>query len=115
MAVVYSEVDKSDRIYQPTSVRWRHRYRGPRDSLKTNTHIAQFYYDTNRLNRLHTITHNGTVEYVNLISNGGTVSGLEYLWSQDATPMEEQVVVESITDFASRLDKLKTRIRNLEN
>lgn len=34
-------------VYQPSFTRWRHRYRGPRESLKINQEIGQYYYDIN--------------------------------------------------------------------
>jgi len=47
--VLYSETNKRSWILAPQLVRWRSRYRGQRESHKTNLEMQQFLFDIRRL------------------------------------------------------------------
>lgn len=47
--VLYQSINQPFLIFAPQLVRWRHRYRGPRESYKVNLEMQQFLYDTRKL------------------------------------------------------------------
>lgn len=49
MPILYSDVDKDKWFYSTNFVRWRHRYRGSRESYKFNYEISSFLYEIRRV------------------------------------------------------------------
>lgn len=114
MAVLYNTIDKRNWVYQPNFTRWRHRWRGVRESLKINTEISQFYYDATRLNTRVDEVNTQLAETIDLIDNGGSVEGVNFQWDTDATPNIEKLELPGMKEVALRAEKLRNRIRNLE-
>jgi hypothetical protein len=114
MAILYSEIDKTDWYYEPNFVRMRHRYRGIRESYKTNTEITQYYYDIRNIFNKAESTRDDLDDYTEKLIEGGSVDGCEYYWSEGATPVLGEVNLLGIDELASRIDKLRNRVKMLE-
>lgn len=114
VGILWSEIDKRDWTFQPQFTRWRHRWRGKRESLKINTEINQFYYDVRRLNSRSEDVSAALVENRSTIRDGGDVTGVEFQWTTDATPTIEPVQLDGMDNIISRIQQLRNRIEDLE-
>lgn len=114
MAKLFDLRDLRYWVYQPSLVRWRHRYKGVRESLKVNQEIGQTLYDINsadyRLGNLRT----SLEETVDLLINGGTVDGVTFNWLNDATPGDEDLVIPGFDQLVGDVENLRNRVRRLE-
>ena len=115
MPVLYRTIDKRNWTHQPQLTRWRHRWRGNRESLKVNTEINQTFYDLTRLNtRAETV--DSTLETNrDTIRDGGYLGGIDFQWASDATPTIEPVFLPGMDDVTTRIELLRKRIRDLED
>lgn len=106
----YTAVRIDNRVYQPNFVRWRHRFRGPRESLKVNQEIGQYRYDLNKsLKRLDDL--DAALETMSdLFVNGGSVEGVTF--TEDGET--EAVVIAGFEDLSGRLAHARDRIRVME-
>ena len=100
-------------IYQPNYVRRRHRFRGPRESLKINQEISQFIYDTNRLNDI--LDDNNTTLEANVetIVSGWDLDGIYVYNDSDATPSEQLIDFIGLDELISRVEQARRRVRIL--
>lgn len=112
MPTLYSLVDKTYWVYQPTFVRWRHRYRGPRESLKLNQEISQYMYDLNNIFSQINTNRANLATYATTIRDGGAISGVEAL-NDDATPSLVDVELWGLDEIESRIEGLRNRVRVL--
>jgi hypothetical protein len=113
MSKTYSLTDKSTWIYEPNYVRRRHRYRGPRESLKFNQEISQLFYDLHRIKaKLEQVSTDAT-DFSSLLTDGGEIDGVEYSWDDDATPGTELVVLVGTEILAARIQRVQDRIKAL--
>lgn len=46
--ILYSEINRSNFFMTPSTIRWRHRFRGDRESWKINHEIMSIAYDTRK-------------------------------------------------------------------
>lgn len=107
--VTYSPIDKKSWIYQPNLVRWRHRSRGPRESLKINQEITQTYYDLYTLcNKLDVLASNHEF-IIDIMVDGGEVEDVEVYWDEQV-PM----VLDGIDSLSADIEALRKRVRMLE-
>lgn len=114
MPILYRFTSERIRHDEPNLVRWRHRLRGPRESLKFNseTRALDLDFDT-----LYTdITTQSELHSANddVIEDGGAVTGVYETWD-DATPTEEPLVLDGIDSLALQVALLRDRIIRLEN
>jgi predicted RNA-binding protein associated with RNAse of E/G family len=114
MATLYSEIDKSDWYYQPNFVRFRHRYRGVRESYKINTEITQYYYDIRKIFNESESIRDDLDTYSDIILNGGTIDGCVYYEVLSATPIESNLELIGLSELAIRTEKLRNRTKILE-
>lgn len=112
MATLYSLVDKTYWVYQPTSVRWRHRYRGTRESLKLNQEISQYVYDLKNIFSQINTNRSNLTEYATTIRDGGIVDDITAFEDPDAaTPVMAEVELWGMDEMESRLEGLRNRVR----
>jgi hypothetical protein len=114
MPITYSEADKRYWYYQPQLTRWRHRYRGPRESLKINQEIGQLLYDLTKIKQRNDELLAELDYYTDIMQNGwdfdGDVDYTDYSSSTTFAPAE----LPGNIDLASRIESLRNRVRGLE-
>ncbi|HJS83572.1 MAG TPA: hypothetical protein VJ742_12135 [Nitrososphaera sp.] len=113
--ILYSPENQPHRAFLavPQLVRWRHRFRGTRESYKINLESDQIRFDTHRLcekyNEL-TILHKAQKT---IVIDGGELEDITFR-EDDATPTDEAVVLVGLEALSQRVQRLKDRITNLE-
>jgi hypothetical protein len=112
-SVLFTTLDKSDWVYQPNLVRWRHRSKGPRESLKINQEIGQTYFDLKVLMARLNIVNENLEFIVNQIQDGGEVEGTDFIADPD-TPSEEPIVLLGLDVLGAEIESLRKRIEVLE-
>ena len=112
MPTFYSDNQTEFELTEPNFTRWRHRLRGPRESLKHNTHAAQAEFDFRTEYKQHADLKARMADGFNLIEFGGEVDADVY-WD-DATPTEEPIVIEGLETLVARVERLKLRVAALE-
>lgn len=103
------------RTYTSNLTRWRHRYRGPRESLKINTEIAQFRHDIWRIHKEVNKNEDNLDPRIETLVDGGTVDNLTALWSDDATPSLDVMTLPGLDELQRRVEAMRRRIYDLEN
>lgn len=106
MPTFYDDNDSQDDFLEPQLTRWRHRFRGQRESYKINTETNQFLYDVRLLYQRAADLTELLEGYIDLLVNGGEIEA----GYNSATP----IVVPGIEELASELDALLVRLRHLE-
>lgn len=114
MARLYDLRDLRYWVYQPTSVRWRHRYKGVRESLKVNQEIGQYYYDIKNADYKLDNIDDQFEEDSDLLLNGGYLDGVQFNFLEDSTPTDEPVYLLGFEGMIGRVEQLRNRIRSLE-
>lgn len=111
---VYSELDKSRWSYTPNLVRWRHRYRGVRESLKFNQTHSQMLFDIYNINNKQN-TFMDTLEQhiVDLYQGKEDYTDVDYYYAE--TDMTDAYSATGIRDLNERLSILDRTLRRLEN
>lgn len=71
---LYSLVPTRDFVSAPSFVRWRHRFRGQRESYKFNAEISAFIFDVRRLYEKYGALDAKLSEHVFVLVNGGSVN-----------------------------------------
>lgn len=100
-------------VYQPNIVRWRHRFRGVRESLKINQEIGQYFFDINNARQKMTTVETTQEDNVDLVLNGGEVQDVGIL-IDDATPAIEDMILPGFESLAGSFARIRNRIRSLE-
>lgn len=113
MAKTYDLRDIRYWVYQPNIVRWRHRFRGVRESLKFNQEIGQYIYDINNARQKMLAVEVTQGENVELVLDGGEIQDVEIL-IDDATPTVESMVLPGFESLTSSFARIRNRIRSLE-
>jgi len=113
-SVLFQPVDNTNRVHQPNFTRWRHRLRGPRESYKINLEMDQFYYDIQTLKIRYDIVRDNLDYITGHYTEGGAMTGVEVAWELDATPGEEDLVLEGLNNLSARIESLRERVRKLE-
>jgi hypothetical protein len=133
MPVLYSTTDHHVQLLQPQVQRFRSRYRGPRESSKTNLEISQITYDIIRLYTLMNDLDTTLDEHITIFDEGGDPTGpsiysvestswseLEGLtwgdlstqtWGEVSTTPED---ILGLDDLAGRIQELCFRVAQLE-
>lgn len=133
MPVFYSTTDHHVQLLQPQSLRSRSRYRGPRESDKTNLEISQMTYDIVRLYTLMDDLDTTLEEHIAVLDEGGDPTGpsiysvesvswselADLTWGElaaqtwgEASTTPEDVL--GIGDLAGRIQELCFRVAQLE-
>ena len=109
---VYSELNKTTWSYVPNLVRWRQRYRGPRESQKINQEISQILYDLYQANqRINVLFEQMEDHAAALYSGRDDYDEVEYLYDDaDATPNTYAPV--GIRNLSERLTRIDNILRN---
>lgn len=108
--LTYDDVDIPNRVYQPTFIRRRHRYKGPRETLKINQEIGQYYTDLNQ-SRLKLETLEADLEEWTLNLTDGYYTDTVIVTIDD-DPAEYEIL--GIDTIASRVARLRNRVGALE-
>lgn len=115
MPTLFNDIDKKFWFYQPNLTRWRHPFRSPRSSLKINQEISQSHYDIVRINKR---TNDATDEISAIRSNVFTGwnfdNNVNHSDLEASTPSELPADFMGLSEMASRIEKLKYRVRSLE-
>lgn len=106
--VLYTD---TTRIYQPNFVRWRHRYKGVRESLKVNQEIGQYYYDIKNSDYKLDNMDDLLDEVSDTIVNGGAVDGVQY----ETDTGDEDLVLLGFDELAAQVERARVRIKRLED
>lgn len=115
MPILYSEIDKKFWFRQPNLVRWRHRFRSPRESLKVNQEMGQYHYDLSRVKLRNEQVEAEVDEIKENVFDGWDFDGdVDYNWSTDATPSASPAEIIGMDELAARIETLRNRIRGLE-
>lgn len=114
MAKLYDLRDLRYWVYQPNLTRWRHRYKGVRESLKVNQEIGQYYYDIKNCDKRLDDLEDELDAYADLLINGGTVEDVQFNWLDDATPSVADLVIPGFDSLAGAIEGLRNRVRKLE-
>jgi hypothetical protein len=112
MLFLYSSNYDDVELTEPQMTRWRFRYRGVRESYKSNISADQALFDIAFLYGEISTQDSELDDNLDTIENGGSVDA-DFVWD-DATPTLEPIELDGIADLASRLDKLRQRIKYLE-
>lgn len=111
VTTLFSAIDKKNWVYQPNFVRWRHRSRGPRESLKINQEIGQTIYDIYTLHKRVNVVIDNLDFLADSIIDGGAVDGVDAAWeSFDEFDME----LLGLETLSARVESLRKRVRQLE-
>lgn len=100
-------------VYQPNLVRWRHRFRGVRESLKFNQEIGQYYFDINNARTKMEDVESTQRDNVDLVLDGGTVEDVSIM-IDDATPSVEDMILPGFESLSGTFARIHNRIRSLE-
>jgi hypothetical protein len=114
-SVLFNAIDRKNWIYQPNLVRWRHRNRGPRESLKINQELSQTYYDLCRLSGRLEVVDTYLSFVINHLEEGGLTEGVEYNWRDDATPTNEDMELLGLQSLSAEIESLRKRVEVLED
>lgn len=112
MAVFYNTNITQYEITEPQLTRWRHRYRGVRESLKFNTETQQFLYDVTELYAQNAALSERMTFDLGLVEDGGSITAV-VSWD-DGSPVEEPVVLAGLDTLVVRAQALNQRITALE-
>lgn len=113
--ILYSEVDKKFWFHQPNLIRWRHRWRSPRESLKVNQEIGAYHYDIARLNQRRKETDATIGEMIENLTYGWDMdNNVSFDWHSDDEPSEQPASLIGLEEMATRIERLRSRIRYLE-
>lgn len=117
MAVLYTEFDKSNWVYQPSYVRWNHAHRAPRRSLRFNQEIGMMYADLNNIfNKMNSVIDQyDTIQDVLL--DGEDFDGISVDWEAEepATLATVPLSISGLHDMAVRVERLRNRVRDAED
>lgn len=105
----YTDTDKTLWLYQPNLVRWRARYRGPRESLKTNQEIMQTAYDLHRIEKRRQDLEELIDDRVDTLLLGSDLDD-DVTYGAGATPM----VLDGLSDLISRVERIRVSVEKLE-
>jgi hypothetical protein len=110
--LTYEPTNIPNRVYQPSFVRFRHRYKGPRESLKINQEIGLYYTDLNQsLLRLDAVDAELDDQTQYLVSGGGGSDDVDYT---NADAETETYYVNGLEELAARTARLRNRVKSLE-
>lgn len=112
MPIFYSDNQTEFELTEPQLTRWRHRLRGPRESLKHNTQAMQIEYDLRTLYSDSAELRERMREGFELIEFGGSVDA-DILWDDD-TPVEEPIELVGLEDLVAETQRLMLRIAAME-
>lgn len=107
--VMYSDIDKRSWVYQPNFVRWRHRSRGVRESLKVNQEITQLIYDLRVCMAKIEILRSNLEYLADLLVEGGTMEA-DVNWSGS----DEDLELIGIEALSAKFESLRRRVSKLE-
>lgn len=99
---------------QPQLIRTRQRYRGQKESYNFNLEIGQLRFDIIKLIEKYIDIENAHETESTNIYDGGTLDGIQYTDAELATPSDVDVLLEGIDNLSIRIDKLNSRLKNLE-
>lgn len=133
MPIFYSTTDHHVQLLQPQLQRSRSRYRGPRESYKTNVEISQVTYDIMRLYSLMNNLDTNLNEHITVLDEGGDPTGPSiysvesaswselqgFTWGElgartwgEVSTTPENIL--GLPDLAGRIQELCFRIAQLE-
>jgi len=116
MPILFTDIDKKLWFRQPNLVRWRHMFRSPRQSLKINQELGQTHYDLSRINVRAEDNEEELESIKDYFFDGWDLDGLvDFDWYDDATPGEEPAYIIGLDEMSARIERLRDRIRSLEN
>lgn len=109
--ILFSMVDRKEYIDAPTLVRWRSRYRGPRESIKINTESSATLYDLRRLYEKQVVLEAQLTLNLNSIEDGGLVGTTQVKWGAEALA---PVSLLGIDEMNTRVSSLRKRLESLD-
>lgn len=112
--VLYNTVDRSAWLYQPSLVRWRHRARGVRESLKMNQEMSQTSADINILDIRQTSVNTFLQQLLSDFDSGVTFQIVNYNWDTDPISADAAVTLIGLNNLSARIEGLKQKVRTLE-
>lgn len=112
MPIFYSENQTEFELTEPQLTRWRHRLRGPRESLKHNVHADQIEFDIQSLYTLAAELQDKITDGFYLLEFGGDVDA-DVSWDT-ATPTEEPVVIDGLETLVAEIARLRLRVAAME-
>lgn len=102
--ILYNEVDRTLWLHEPNLVRWRHRFRGVRESLKMNQEIGQTIYDLHILQ----IRRDGVSDIVEILWDDHEF-GVEF--AGVSVGEDDGITIPGIFELAARTDSASKKIR----
>jgi len=118
LPLFFSLIDKRFWVYQTNLVRWRHRFRGVRESLKVNQEIGQYFYDISKADRKIRDLNSDYIGVRGVSLDGGDIVGIGYSWYDDAapaTPVTGSLSIDGFNEIDARIERLRNRIKILED
>lgn len=114
--LVYAEVDRRNWLLQPNFVRSRARFRGPRETEKINLEINQMYYDLHRTRAKMDATASNLEAFIQRFEGGVSFEDIDLRaeWTDPLDPDEQTVELLSMTELARQIDRLRSRVKSLE-
>lgn len=112
---LYTETDRRFWFYQPNLVRWRHRWRGPRESLKINQELGQTVFDIYNLKQKKDSLRKTTQLYLDYYLDGWDFdSNIDFNWELDAEPSDSAAEFIGYSELIARVESLRKRVKRLE-
>lgn len=105
--ITYGSIDRNGWFYQPNLVRWRHRFRGPRESLKINQEMGQYTFDILNMNAKDTAIKSDIDTMREHLLEGWDLDA-----SVDFNTADAELI--GIEEMRSRIERLRNRVRFLE-
>jgi hypothetical protein len=105
----YTDIDKTLWLHQPSLIRNRARYRGPRESFKTNQEIMQISYDLHRIEKRRQDLHNLIEDRIDTMLLGSDLED-DVTYGASAEP----VVLTGLNDLVARIEQIRTSVEKLE-
>ena len=129
MPILWTSINARDHLSQPQSTRWRHRFRGQRESYKTNVETSQMLFDLRRLYEkmnaieesfdanVETLEIGSTITVVDAQMEGAALGeeGFPLLLGGGLLEGETTLSVEGLDDLLRRAERLRQRVYYLEN
>lgn len=110
MPIFYDNNKTTFELTEPQLTRWRHRYRGHRESLKVNTEGDQMKYDIHSLYAQLESLRERLMRNFHLLEQGGEVDAL---YSEDGGA-EDSVVLSGLDSIAAEIEALRHRLQRQE-